>query len=143
MKLLTLILSLCAWSVGIACDTCSKAKPATARSLLPAPSSRSAPAIKTFPYTLPGTSIVFTNAVIGPKATIVINHREGTLFGDWDIYESEAKRLAGDLPVGKISKTFAGAEVDALKNQHAEVLAVLYMLVKTIGDGVVGAVEAP
>lgn len=114
-------------------------QPATTRALPPTKSSRSAPAIKTFPYTLPGTSIVFTNAVVGPKATIVINHREGTLFGDWDIYESEAKRLAGDLPVGKISKTFAGEEVEALKTQHAGLLTTLYDLAKSIGESVVGA----
>ena len=95
--------------------------------------------MKTFPYPLTGTSIVFPNAVIGPKATIVINHREGALFGDWDIYESEAKFLAGDLPVGKTSKTFTGAEVDALKQQHAEILATLFQLANAIGNEVVGA----
>jgi hypothetical protein len=95
--------------------------------------------MKTFSYPLPNTSVVFPQAVIGPKATFVVNHREGTLFCDWDIYESEARMLAGDLPVGKITKTFAGAEVEALKQQHAEILATLYGLAKQIGDAVVGA----
>lgn len=95
--------------------------------------------MKTFTYALPGTSIVFQNAVIGPKATIVINHREGTLFCDWDIYESEAKLLAGDLPVGKTSKTFTGAEVEELKKQHSEILTTLFQLANAIGNEVVGA----
>lgn len=95
--------------------------------------------MKTFSYTIPNTSLEFSNAVIGPKATIVINHREGVLFGDWDIYASESALLAGDKPIGKVSKTFAGAEVAALKQQHAEILATLYGLAKEIGEGVVGA----
>ncbi len=99
--------------------------------------------MKTFSYTIPGTSIVFPKAIVGPKATIVINHREGTLFCDWDIYESEARRLAGDKPVGKVSKTFSGSEADALKQQHEATLILLYSLAKEIGDTVVGAAEAP
>lgn len=95
--------------------------------------------MKTFAYTLPNTSVVFPQAVIGPKATFVVNHREGTLFCDWDIYESEAQMLAGDLPVGKITKTFVGAEVEALKQQHGATLVTLYGLAKAIGDTVVGA----
>jgi hypothetical protein len=95
--------------------------------------------MKTFSYNLPNTSIVFPKAIVGPKATIVINHRDGTLFGDWDIYESEARMLAGDLPVGRINKTFAGAEVDALKQEHGAILAQLFGLAKGIGDNLMGA----
>jgi hypothetical protein len=95
--------------------------------------------MKTFSYTIPNTSLEFPTAVIGPKATIVINPEQGTLFGEWSIYASESALTRGDKPIGKISKTFSGAEVEALKQQHAEILATLYGLAKEIGEGVVGA----
>ena len=95
--------------------------------------------MKSFSYTLPGTTVTFPAAVIGPKPVIVINPDMGTLFCEWKIHKSAADLEAGDPPVAKISKTFTGPEVEELARTHAQLLGTLFTIGRTIGEDHVGA----
>lgn len=99
--------------------------------------------MKTFPYTIPGTAVTFPAAVIGFTPVIVINPPQGTAFGEWPVYQSAERMQAGDPPVGKIERTFSGAEAQALKLQHADLFQAIMLGWQAVGEAVATATPPP
>lgn len=92
--------------------------------------------MKTFPYTIPGTAVRFNEAVIGLAATLVINSKDATAFGEWPVYQNAERMLAGEPPVGTITRTFAGEEAQALKRDHAQLLQAIMLGWQEVGEAV-------